>query len=75
VGGRAAFDPQLLISLWVYAYSLGIGSAREIARRCEWHPGFQWLTGGEVVNYHTLAEVQVEWGRSWRRGSRRCWGC
>jgi transposase len=30
-GGRPAFDPQLLISLWVYAYSLGIGSAREVA--------------------------------------------
>jgi len=25
-GGRPAFDPQLLISLWVYAYSQGIGS-------------------------------------------------
>src|ERR1700724_3674442 len=36
-------------------------AAREIARRCEWDPGFQWLTGGEVVNYHTLAEVRVEW--------------
>src|SRR6202035_984723 len=44
-GGRPAFDPQLLISLWVYAYSLGIGSAREVARRCEYDPAFQWLTG------------------------------
>ncbi len=61
MGGRPAFDPQLLTSLWVYACSLDIGSAREIARRCEWDPGFQWLTGGEVVNYHTLAEVRVEW--------------
>jgi transposase len=34
-GGRPAFDPQLLISLWVYAYRQGIGSAREVARRCE----------------------------------------
>jgi transposase len=59
-GWRPAFDPQLLISLWVYAYSLGIGSAREIARRCEWDPAFQWLTGGETVNYHTLAEVRVQ---------------
>jgi len=33
--GRPAFDPQPLISLWVYAYSQGIGSAREVARRCE----------------------------------------
>jgi len=32
-GGRPAFDPQLLISLWLYAYSRGIGSAREVAPR------------------------------------------
>jgi transposase len=59
-GGRPAFDPQLLISLWVYAYSEGIGSAREVARRCEYDPAFQWLTGLEEVNYHTLASFRVE---------------
>jgi transposase len=59
-GGRPAFDPQLLISLWVYAYSRGIGSAREVARRCEYDPAFQWLTGWEEVNYHTLADFRVE---------------
>src|SRR5919198_693454 len=58
-GGRPASDPQLLISLWVYAYSIGISAAREIARRCEWDPAFQWLTGCEVVNYHTLADFRV----------------
>src|SRR3989454_2404216 len=59
-GGRPAFDPQLLISLWVYAYSVGIGSAREVARRCEYDPAFQWLTGLDEVNYHTLADFRVE---------------
>lgn len=59
-GGRPAFDPQLLISLWVYAYSQGIGSAREVARRCEYDPAFQWLTGLAEVNYHTLADFRVE---------------
>jgi transposase len=59
-GGRPAFDPQLLISLWVYAYSQGIGSAREVARRCEYDPAFQWLTGLEEVNYHTLADFRME---------------
>jgi len=59
-GGRPAIDPQLLISLWVYAYSVGIGSAREVARRCEYDPAFQWLTGLEEVNYHTLADFRVE---------------
>jgi hypothetical protein len=50
----------LLISLWVYAYSQGIGSAREVARRCEYDPAFQWLTGLDEVNYHTLADFRVE---------------
>lgn len=59
-GGRPAIDPQLLISLWVYAYSQGIGSAREVARRCEYDPAFQWLTGWQEVNYHTLADFRVE---------------
>jgi transposase len=58
-GGRPAIDPQLLISLWVYAYSQGIGSAREVARRCGFDPAFQWLTGLEEVNYHTLADFRV----------------
>jgi transposase len=59
-GGRPAFDPHLLISLWVYAYSQGIGSAREVARRCEYDPAFQWLRGLTEVNYHTLADFRVE---------------
>ena len=44
----------------MYAYSQGIGSAREVARRCEFDPAFQWLTGLEEVNYHTLADFRVE---------------
>src|SRR5579863_10209436 len=59
-GGRPAIDPQLSICLWVYAYSQGIGSAREVARRCEFDPAFQWLAGLQEVNYHTLADFRVE---------------
>jgi transposase len=58
--GRPSFDPRLLVSLWLYAYSRGIGSAREIARRCEYEPPFQWLTGLDVVNYHTLSDFRIE---------------
>src|SRR6266581_6109372 len=59
-GGRPAIDPQLLISLWVYAYSRGIGSAREIERRCQYDPAFWWLTGMEKVNHHTLSDFRVQ---------------
>ena len=33
--GRAAYDPRLLISLWIYAYSEGVSSAREMEGRSE----------------------------------------
>jgi transposase len=60
VAGRPVWDPQLLICLWVYAYKEGVNSAREIERLCTYHPAYQWLTGLEVVNYHTLADFRVE---------------
>lgn len=57
--GRAAHDPRLLVSLWVYAYSQGVTAGREIARLCESEPGYQWLTGMKVVNYHSLTDFRV----------------
>lgn len=57
--GRPAYDPRLLISLWIYAYSEGVSSAREVARRCEYHPAYQWLTGCEEVNHHSLSDFRV----------------
>ena len=59
IAGRPIWDPRLLISLWLYAYKDGVSSAREIARLCEYHPAYQWLTGLEVVNYHTLADFRT----------------
>jgi transposase len=57
--GRPAWDPRLMISLWVYAYSKGVSSGREICRLCETDPAYQWLTGMETVNYHTLCDFRV----------------
>lgn len=53
--GREHTDPQLLISLWLYAYSRGISSARELARQCEYEPGCQWLCGLQLVSHRTLS--------------------
>jgi transposase len=57
--GRSAWDPKILISIWIYAYSRGIASAREIERRFEYDPAFQWLTGMNVINHHTLSDFRV----------------
>ena len=62
--GRSAWDPRVLISLWLYAYSRAVSSAREIARRCEYDPAYQWLTGLEVINHHTLSDFRVQHGKA-----------
>jgi hypothetical protein len=49
-----------LISLWIYGYSQGIGSARAIERLCEYDPAYQWLTGSVVVNAHSLSDFRVD---------------
>ena len=53
--GRDHTDPRLLISLWLYAYSRGVSSAREVARRCAFEPGFAWLCGLQPVSHRTLS--------------------
>jgi len=32
--GRAAFDPQMMVALLLYAYAVGERSSRQIERRC-----------------------------------------
>jgi len=57
--GHPPIDPRILIALWLYATLRGIGSARELARRCQTDLPFQWICGGVSVNYHTLADFRV----------------
>jgi transposase len=59
--GRAAIDPKILLALWLYATLRGVGSARELDRRCDGQTGelpFQWICGDVSVNYHTLADFR-----------------
>jgi len=57
--GRPAIDPKILVALWLYATSEGVGSARELARLCTAHDAYRWLCGGVAVNYHTLSDFRV----------------
>ena len=57
--GHPAIAPRLMLALWLYATSEGVGSARALARLCESHDAYRWLCGGVSVNYHTLAEFRV----------------
>ena len=59
--GRQHNDPRLLISLWLYGYSEGISSARELSREMEHEPGLRWLAGLEVVNHTTLSDFRKDY--------------
>jgi transposase len=57
--GRDATDPALLVALWLYGCTRGVGSARELARRCEESAAFRWLCGGVTVNHRLLSEFRT----------------
>lgn len=59
--GREHTDPRLLISLWLYGYSRGISSAREIERRCEYEPAFEWLCGLAPISHRTLSGFRADY--------------
>jgi len=58
--GRSAIAPEILVALWLLATLDGIGSARELGRRCETDLPYLWICGGVSVNYHTLSDFRVE---------------
>jgi transposase len=62
VAGRDTTDPRLLVSLWLYACIRGIGSARELSRRCEESAPFRWLCGGVTVNHRLLSDFRSDHG-------------
>lgn len=57
--GHPTIAPRLLVALWLYATSQGVGSARALARLCESHDAYRWLCGGVSVNHHTLGDFRV----------------
>jgi len=60
--GRAATDPRILLTLWLYATADGVGSARALARLCEHHTIYRWICGGVGVNHTMLSEFRTDSG-------------
>lgn len=57
--GRPCWPARLLVSVWVYSYSLGVASSRAIERMQSHEPGLRWLTADQAINHHTLADFRV----------------
>jgi transposase len=57
--GRPLTSVRMLLTLWLYAISEGIGSAREIARRTRSDAAFRWVVGDEDVSHARLSQFRV----------------
>jgi transposase len=58
--GRAAIDPRILFSLWLYATLQGVGSGRELAKLSQEYDAYRWICGGVSVNYyHALNDFRA----------------
>jgi transposase len=58
--GRATTCPRMLLTLWTYAISRGVGSAREIERLTQSDSGYRWIVGEQRPSRATLARFRVE---------------
>lgn len=57
--GAAAFDPRILVCLWLQATLDGVGSARKLEYLCEAHLVYRWICGDAAINHHTLSDFRT----------------
>ena len=60
--GRPTYSPRMLLTLWLYATSCGVGSAREIARLTETELAYRWISGEMRVSHQLLSRFRVSHG-------------
>ena len=61
--GQAAFEPSMMTTLLLYAYSVGIRSSRQIERLCERDIAFKVIAANQVPDHCTIARFRQENGK------------
>ena len=57
--GRAAFDPEMMVALLLYAYCQGERSSRVTGKRCVRDVGYRVITGGLRPDHATIARFRA----------------
>jgi transposase len=71
--GRAAHDPQLMLTLLAYAYCVGERSSRGIERRCREDVAFRVICANQLPAHATIARFRVRHQEALAGCSARCW--
>ena len=56
--GRAAYDPAMMVALFLYSYAVGLRSSRQIERACRGDVAFKVITALAVPDHSTVAEFR-----------------
>jgi transposase len=62
--GRAGYDPDMLLSLLVYAYCHRVRSSRQIERLCHTDVAFRVICAGPIPDHSTIARFRQEYDRA-----------
>ena len=57
--GGAAHDPKMMVALFIYAYSIGVRSTRQIERRCTEDVAFRVICAGQTPDHATIARFKA----------------
>src|SRR5680860_1058847 len=57
--GRAAHEPQMMVTLMAYSYAVGERSSRGIERRCREDVAYRVICAGQTPDYATIARFRV----------------
>jgi transposase len=58
--GRAAYDPDMLLALLIYAYCQGVRSSRQIQQRCATDVAFRVLCAQDPPDHTTIARFRAD---------------
>jgi len=64
--GRPRLSPKMLLSIWVYSLSKGIGQASAIHAEMAHEPGLRWLAGNLIVCDRTISDFRTAQGEALR---------
>jgi transposase len=62
--GGELYAPELMLGVWLYAYALGITSARQVERRLVEDLAFRYLAAGERIDNWALSAFRRRHGRA-----------
>jgi len=61
--GGAVYAPELMLKVWLYAYALGVTSARRLEQRIREDLAFRYLAGGAMPDNWALSAFRRRHGR------------